>query len=97
MRVATRLAVLTQRLSPEVEAKINGLLDRLSLPKTHNITAKEELWEIMGRDKKVSGGKRMYILPTAVGAVENTDAPGKELVDKAWDAILAGHPQTSSL
>jgi 3-dehydroquinate synthetase len=86
MRVAARLAVLLNILTPEEEKRQDSLFNVYGLPRTF-IVDRERAWEIMALDKKVDKGNRIYILPSAIGKVDRVINIEKRLVLESWDAI----------
>lgn len=89
MRVAARASVLLNQIDAAAEARQNALLDALGFPKKCSVNV-EEAWEAMAIDKKAAKGKRVYILPTKIGAVEKFVNVDKEIIGKSWDAIQGG-------
>ena len=45
-------------------------------------------WDSMGVDKKVEKNKRVYILPTKIGAVKKVSNVEESLVKEAWKVVL---------
>jgi shikimate kinase / 3-dehydroquinate synthase len=86
MRVAARLAVLLEILTPDAETRQQNLLNRFGFPQSFEVDA-NKAWEVMGVDKKAEKGKRVFILPTEIGKVQKVISPDKELVNKAWEII----------
>ncbi len=86
MRVAIRLAKNLNRVSSETEDLHNSLLDKFNMPKAWEVD-KEKAWEAMALDKKVVQGKRLYILPSAIGKVDEVSEITKEEIFKAWESI----------
>jgi len=86
MRVAGRLSTLTGRWAQSDEDRQNALLDLLGIPKYFAVDPKLA-WDAMSIDKKVEKSKRVYILPTKIGAVEKAVNVDEALVHKAWQAI----------
>ncbi len=86
MRVAARAAVLLGKISAENEARQNKLLDDLGFPKKYDIDI-EGAWDAMAVDKKAEKGKRVYILPTKIGAVEKVVNIDKDIINQSWGAI----------
>jgi shikimate kinase/3-dehydroquinate synthase len=93
IRVAARLAVMLGMLSPEDEERQNALLDKFGMPKYFAKKLDEgKAWDAMGLDKKVDAGKRVYILPEAIGRVKPVREVDKDLVLKALGAVKEGKP-----
>jgi len=86
MRVAARLAVLLNMLTPEEEERQASLFNVYGLTHTVNVD-REKAWEIMGLDKKVDKGNRIYILPSAIGKVDRISNIEKRIVFESWNAI----------
>ncbi len=86
MRVAARLAVSQNILSPSQEQEHNQLLDLYNMPKVFKIDP-QDAWRVMGVDKKVAGTTRHYILPVAIGQAKKLSNFSKESVIEAWSAI----------
>jgi len=90
MRCAARLAVLMGMFRPEDETRHNSLLNVLELPEHFpKILDVEKAWEAMGRDKKASQGRRLFILPRKLGEAEVVINPPRESVLAAL-AVVAG-------
>ena len=88
MRVAARLAVNTGLFSQEEEAQQNRLLDKIGLPSLYNQSwESQDLWNLMGRDKKVESGNRKYILPEKIGSVKIVRNIDKQKVLQAFECI----------
>jgi len=86
MIVAGRLARLLGLISPEDEARQRQLIADYGLPTSRKVL-KTAAWDIMGNDKKVDDGNRIFILPKCIGKVVAYRNPPQELVFEAWDAI----------
>ena len=86
MRVAARAAVLLGKISAQDEARQNKLLDDLGFPQKYDIDI-EGAWDAMAVDKKAEKGKRVYILPTKIGAVEKVVNIEKDIINQSWGAI----------
>jgi 3-dehydroquinate synthetase len=91
MRCAARLAVRLGMLDAEEETRHNALLDRLELPRIFRgpfgDAEAERAWEATGRDKKADAGRRVFILPRRIGAVEAVANPPKEDVLAAFRSV----------
>jgi 3-dehydroquinate synthetase len=91
MRCAARLAVRLGLLSEAEEARHNALLGRFGLPDRFpgNLDL-EKAWEAMGRDKKASSGRRVFILPRRIGEAAPEINPPKEKVLEALRVVAGG-------
>jgi shikimate kinase/3-dehydroquinate synthase len=86
MRAAGRLSTLLGLWSRSDEERQTRLLDRLDMPHYYRID-RSEAWDAMAVDKKAERGKRIFVLPTAIGSVKKMAIESSELVDQAWEAI----------
>lgn len=89
MIVAARLAVSLGLLTPEAEKDQNELISMYGLP-TKFAVKPQEAWKAMGHDKKVSEGKKVFILLSKIGSAQLVKDPPQALVDEAWKAIQPG-------
>ncbi len=89
MRVAGRLATLLGMWSEADELRQKALLDAFGFP-AHFHADRQAAWDAMGVDKKAAKGKRVFILPTRIGAVHKVSEPERDLVDQAWSALEQG-------
>jgi shikimate kinase/3-dehydroquinate synthase len=79
MVVATRLSVARGLLSMDVAERMTSTLRRI-VPGRFKLPPLEQAWEIMRNDKKVKGGKIMFVLLEGVGKpVCVDDVTAKEL------------------
>jgi 3-dehydroquinate synthase len=85
MRMAAALACEEGRLEAADAQRINRLLDAAGLPGTPPPIPLEGWLSLMGRDKKVAGGRIRLVLPTAIGRSEIT----ARYDDDALSRILA--------
>ena len=76
-------------------ARIEALLDRLSLGRAPLPYPAEAVLGAAETDKKRAGGRQRWVLPTADGVVVRDDVPG-EAVAVAVRSILAGAPSPST-
>ncbi len=75
MAAACRLAAVVGFLSSAEEQQIRSLLSGYGLPLEIPVElSREEIRGYLLADKKVVGGRIFYVLPTAIGAVDITDA-----------------------
>jgi len=87
MAAAARLAEMLGRISPDVVARQDRLLESLDLPtdlgafKKHAPQATaDDLLAIMARDKKTLDGRLRFVLPSRIGHVELVDGVDPALV-----------------
>lgn len=86
---AARLAAALGRIESEVVERQDRLLARLELPISPaglGPLESDRLIEIMGRDKKATGGQLRFVLPTRIGHVELVDGVDKALVHQVLKA-----------
>ena len=88
MRVAGRLACMLGMISKEEEDRQTALLSAYGFPKTVDGVDVNAAWDSMGVDKKVEKNKRVYILPTKIGAVKKVSNVEESLVKEAWKVVL---------
>lgn len=86
MLVAGRLSTLLGMWSSEQEQRQLDLISAYHLPTKYKVD-REYAWDIMGNDKKVDDGNRVFILPLKIGEVRKVKNPDQALVHQAWDAI----------
>lgn len=85
MVLASRLAVRMGMLPEEEAGRVEALIRAAGLPTEPPPVGGHRLKSLMQMDKKISGGRMHFVLPTAVGASELcADVPEAEL-----DAVLA--------
>ncbi len=88
MRCASRLAVALGMFDPREAKRHDALLDRLEMPRAFKGPLNvDKAWEAMGRDKKASSGRRVFILPTRIGEVVPVVNPPEEAVRDAFRAV----------
>lgn len=77
-------ALLAARLGMTDEAlagRMRDILTHIGLPVAYDGAPAEALWEAMGRDKKVKGGQRQFVLPRRAGQVEVVaDVPREDVL-----------------
>jgi 3-dehydroquinate synthetase len=89
LRAATRIG-LALGVTPTTRAeRIERLLDRLELGIAPLPYPLEAVMATTGADKKHSGGRLRWVLPTASGVVVRDDVPSEAVVD-AVGTVLAG-------
>ncbi len=91
MRMAAALAREEGRLTASAEQRINRLLDAAGLPSGPPDIPPARWLELMGRDKKVAGGRIRLVLPTGIGRSEITS----EYSDERLQRILERTPPGS--
>ncbi|HEU0243309.1 MAG TPA: 3-dehydroquinate synthase family protein, partial [Candidatus Limnocylindrales bacterium] len=88
-RAAVRIGEAVGVTPPERARRIDGLLDRLDLGRAPLPYPVDAVLEATGTDKKHSGGRLRWVLPTADGVTIRDDVP-VEVVREAAAAVLAG-------
>src|SRR6478609_79652 len=88
-RAAVRIGESVGVTPPERARRIEGLLDRLELGQAPLPYPLDAVVEATGTDKKHTGGRLRWVLPTADGVVIRDDVPD-EVVREAAAAVLAG-------
>ena len=88
-RAAVRIGEAVGVTPPERARRIEGLLDRLALGQAPLPYPLDAVIEATGTDKKHSGGRLRWVLPTADGVVVRDDVPD-EVVRAAAATVLAG-------
>ena len=88
LRAACRIGVAVGVTPPERAARITGLLDTLGLAREPLPYALDDVLDHLATDKKHSGGRLRWVLPTASGTVVRDDVdPG--VVERAASSLLA--------
>jgi 3-dehydroquinate synthase/shikimate kinase/3-dehydroquinate synthase len=89
MRCAARLSARLGLWTEAERARHDALLDALEFPRhfTGRFDA-EAAWDATGRDKKADKGRRVFILPRAIGAVESVANPPKDDVMAAFASVI---------
>ena len=82
MRMAAALAGEEGRLDGADVQRINRLLDAAGLPVAPPPIHAEQWLKLMGRDKKVAGGRIRLVLPTAIGRSEITSLYSAEALGR---------------
>ncbi|MGE5508002.1 MAG: 3-dehydroquinate synthase [Chitinophagales bacterium] len=84
MMVAARLAVRLGVAAPQVEQRLDQVLARLELPRRREelpaSVAPADLLGLLGRDKKVRGGRVRWVLPRTIGEATVTSEVPESLV-----------------
>ena len=75
---------------PERAARITSLLDTLGLAREPLPYAVDDVLEHLGRDKKHSGGRLRWVLPSADGVEIRPDIPDELVADAAGSMLAAG-------
>jgi 3-dehydroquinate synthase len=70
MVAAAEIAVARGLAEPSLPVRITGVLAAHDLPVRCPPLSAEEIWEVMGRDKKKRGQRLRWVLPRAIGSVE---------------------------
>ncbi|HEX5829313.1 MAG TPA: bifunctional shikimate kinase/3-dehydroquinate synthase [Candidatus Limnocylindrales bacterium] len=94
-RAAVRIGRALGVTPADRAARIEALLDRLSLGQAPLPYPPEAVVDATGTDKKHSAGRLRWVLPTADGVVVRDDVPD-ELVREAAASVLAGSPAGAS-
>ena len=87
LRAACRIGLATGVTPPERAARIDALLDRLRLGVGRLPYSAATVREHLGSDKKTSGGRLRWVLPTADGVVVRPDVPDS-VVETALAELL---------
>ncbi len=90
MRMAAALAREEGRLEAADEQRINRLLDAAGLPPGPPDIPLARWLELMGRDKKVAGGRIRLVLPTGIGRSEITSEYSDEVLRRILERTPAG-------
>jgi 3-dehydroquinate synthetase len=88
-RAAVRIGEAVGVTPPERARRIEALLDRLALGQAPLPYPLDAVIEATGTDKKHSGGRLRWVLPTVDGVVVRDDVPD-EVVRAAAATVLAG-------
>ena len=89
LRAATRIGLAMEVTPADRAARIEGLLDGLSLGRDALPYSPGAVLQATGTDKKHAGGRLRWVLPTADGVVVRDDVPA-EVVATAVAGMLAG-------
>ncbi|MFO8191552.1 MAG: 3-dehydroquinate synthase [Bacillota bacterium] len=88
MAAATVLSYRLKMIEQNAAARILGLLRRLGLKQSPVGLTVEAVTDKLRQDKKRSGGKSIFILPTEVGKVSITAVDDDLLIDQVIEACL---------
>ena len=87
MVLAAELSVRAEGLPRADSARIRALLERAGLPTRPPALGVERYLELMGRDKKIEGGRLRFVILEALGrAALRADIPDRDIA-----AVLAAH------
>ena len=86
---ATRMAAALGRCPEPLVARVEAGLTAAGLPVRGELAPTPALLKVMLRDKKASGGRVRFVLPTRMGACEIASDVPEEAVAAAWDAVRA--------
>jgi 3-dehydroquinate synthase/shikimate kinase/3-dehydroquinate synthase len=88
MRCAAGLSARLGLWTEAERARHDALLDLLEFPRRFKGRFDAEAaWEATGRDKKAEKGRRVFILPRAIGAVESVANPPRDDVMAAFRSV----------
>jgi 3-dehydroquinate synthase len=90
LRAACRIGVTTRVTPPERAARITGLLDRLGLAQQPLPYGLETVLDHLATDKKHTGGRLRWVLPTADGVEVRADVPDDVVAAAAGSMLAAG-------
>jgi 3-dehydroquinate synthase len=90
LSLATRMAIITANLDPNIQTRVDDLLQRYQLPIRLNAPlATGALLSAMRKDKKNRSGKLRLISLHSLGNAYVTDAIPESLLDKLWESVDA--------
>ena len=92
LRAACRIGLATGDTPPERAARITNLLDALGLGREPLPYSVEQVLGHLATDKKHSGGRLRWVLPTADGAEVRADVPDEVVAAAAGSLLAAGSP-----
>ena len=92
LRAACRIGVEVGVTPPERAARITGLLDALGLAREPLPYPLDRVLEHLATDKKHSGGRLRWVLPTADGVEVRPDIPADVVAAAAGSLLAAGSP-----
>jgi 3-dehydroquinate synthetase/shikimate kinase len=95
VRAAVRIGSALRVTPPDRAQRIESLLDRLELGVAPLPYAPDTVLAATGTDKKHTGGRLRWVLPTADGVAVRDDVPG-EIVEAAVRSVLAGAGSVAS-
>lgn len=87
MVAATRLAIELGLCVPDLEPRLCAILDRLRLPTSAPGLNVDEVYAMMGTDKKKAAGKLRFVLPRALGDVMIVGDIAPEAVRRAITSV----------
>ena len=90
LRAACRIGVTTGVTPPERAARITGLLDTLGLAQQPLPYGLEAVLDHLATDKKHTGGRLRWVLPTADGVEVRADVPDDVVAAAASSMLAAG-------
>ena len=90
LRAACRIGVTTGVTPPERAARITGLLDTLGLAQQPLLYGLEAVLDHLATDKKHTGGRLRWVLPTADGVEVRADVPDDVVAAAASSMLAAG-------
>ena len=90
MEAACRIAVARGLFDAASADRVKRLLTRLGLSVVIGGPGPQEIWPLMLRDKKASGGKVRMVLPVRLGAVAVYDDITPEEVQRAVEFLTEG-------
>jgi shikimate kinase/3-dehydroquinate synthase len=90
LRAACRIGVATGATPPERAARITGLLDKLGLAQQPLSYGLETVLDHLATDKKHTGGRLRWVLPTADGVEVRADVPDDVVIAAAGSMLAAG-------
>ena len=90
LRAACRIGVTTGVTPPERAARITGLLDKLGLAQQPLPYGLESVLDHLATDKKHTGGRLRWVLPTADGVEIHADVPDDVVTAAAGSMLAAG-------
>jgi 3-dehydroquinate synthase len=88
LRAAVRIALELERIPPERAERIEGLLTALDLATQPLPYPLATVHQALGADKKHSGGRLHWVLPTADGVAVDAEVPA-DVVDRVAAGLLA--------
>ncbi|BAM04801.1 3-dehydroquinate synthase [Phycisphaera mikurensis] len=86
---ATRMAAALGRCPEALVHEVEAGLQAAALPIRGDLAPNAALLKVMLRDKKASGGRVRFVLPTRMGACEIVGDVPEDAVAAAWDAVRA--------
>ena len=87
MLAATTLAASAGICAPELRGELEAVVASAGLPVRARLPADARLLEAMALDKKVSGARIRFVLPTRLGEVQLRDDLEPRAVGAAWASI----------